>query len=162
MRPDGITEPANAPPEAGEVLRTLLGGTHTTVVWARPNTCGRMYAAFQPAGRPPGVIWGERAGADAWTDADRQYLVLSAALIERSPLLAAKAGPMIDPERSTIMAIRRGDVALGDALALIDEAEVRLQACRPSRDEPGRDRIEQWLVATHLAHRRERAARVRP
>jgi uncharacterized protein len=70
--------------------------------------------------------------------------------------------PMSDPERSTIMAIRRGDVALGDALALIDEAEVRLQACRPSRDEPDRDRSEQWLVTTHLAHWRARAARIRP
>jgi predicted nucleotidyltransferase len=60
--------------------------------------------------------------------------------------------PMREPERSTIMSIRRGDVSFAAALELIDAAEARLAECRPERDEPDRDRIEQWLVATHLTH----------
>lgn len=95
---DGVAEPAALPPEAGEVLRTIQGG-NPTVVWQRPASCGRLYAAFQPAGRPAGVVWAERGGADAWSDADRQYLLLSVALMERSPLLAGKVRPMIDSER---------------------------------------------------------------
>lgn len=95
---DGVTEPAALPPEAVEVLRTIQAG-NATVVWQLPNSCGRLYAGFQPAGRPAGVVWIERAGTEAWTDADRQYLLLSVALIERSPLLAGKVGPMIDADR---------------------------------------------------------------
>lgn len=98
VRPDGVTEPAALPPEAAEVLRTIQSG-NATVVWQLPASCGRLYAAFQPAGRPAGVVWAERAGADAWTDADRQYLLLSVALMERSPLLAGKVGPLIDSDR---------------------------------------------------------------
>ncbi len=98
VRADGVTEPTPAPPEAGEVLRTIQSG-HGTVIWAKPNSCGRLYATIQPAGRPPGVSWADRAGAAAWTEADRQYLILSAALIERSLLLATKAGSLIDADR---------------------------------------------------------------
>jgi predicted nucleotidyltransferase len=60
--------------------------------------------------------------------------------------------PMRDPDRSTVMAVRRGDVDISEALRLIDEAEARLRACKPSSNEPDRARIERWLVATHLAH----------
>jgi signal transduction histidine kinase len=95
---DGVTEPATLPPEAAEVLRTIQGG-NPTVVWQLPSSCGRLYAAFQPAGRPAGVVWAERAGPDAWSDADRQYLLLSVSLMERSPLLAGKVGTMIDSDR---------------------------------------------------------------
>ncbi len=65
--------------------------------------------------------------------------------------------PMRDPDRSTVMAVRRGDVDFPEALRLIEEAEARLRACTPPRDEPDRARIEQWLVATHLAHWNARA-----
>ncbi len=95
---DGVAEAATLPPEAGEVLRTIQSG-NPTVVWQLPNSCGRMYAAFQPSGRAAGVVWAERAGADVWTEADRQYLLLSVALMERSPLLSGKVGPVIDAER---------------------------------------------------------------
>jgi signal transduction histidine kinase len=98
VRPDGVTEPSGLPPETGEVLRTIQGG-NATVVWQRPGSCGRLYAAFQPSGRQPGVVWAERSGADAWTDADRQYLLLSVALMERSPLLASKGGSVVDSDR---------------------------------------------------------------
>jgi signal transduction histidine kinase len=98
VRPDGVAEPAALPPEANEVLRTIQAG-NPTVVWQLPASCGRLYAVFQPAGRPAGVVWVERSGADAWTETDRQYLLLSVAMMERSPLLAGKVGPMIDAER---------------------------------------------------------------
>ncbi len=105
---DGVAEPAALPPEAGEVLRTIQAG-NPTVVWQLPASCGRMYAAFQPAGRPAGVGWAVRRGADSWSDADRQYLLLSVALMERSPLLSGKVGPMIDSER---LQQRLGDAAV--------------------------------------------------
>lgn len=98
VRPDGVTEPTSLPAEAAEVLKTIHAG-NPTVVWQLPASCGRLYAAFQPAGRPAGVVWAERSGVDPWTDADRQYLLLAIALMERSPLLAGKVGTMIDSER---------------------------------------------------------------
>ena len=50
-----------------------------------------------------------------------------------------------------LLLFRRGEVDFSQALRLIDEAEARLRACKPPRDEPDRARIERWLVATHLA-----------
>lgn len=98
VRPDGTTEPTAPPPELAEPLRVLRGGSQT-VVWQLPGTCGRLYTLLHPAGRPAGVIWAERAGPDAWTDADRNYLLLSARLMERSPALAARVGPLVDADR---------------------------------------------------------------
>ncbi|MCU0703423.1 MAG: ATP-binding protein [Fimbriiglobus sp.] len=95
---DGVTEPAVLAPEAAEVLKTLQSG-NPTVLWQLPGSCGRLYAPFQPSGRAAGLVWVERVGTDTWTDADRQYLLLSVALMERSPLLAGKVGPILDAER---------------------------------------------------------------
>jgi signal transduction histidine kinase len=98
VRPDGATESTAPPPELPEPLKALRGGSQT-VVWQLPNTCGRLYALLQPAGRPAGVLWVERAGPEPWSETDRHYLLLSVRLIERSPALAAKIGPLIDSER---------------------------------------------------------------
>jgi signal transduction histidine kinase len=81
-----------------DILKTLRGGAGT-VVWQVPNTAGRLYCLLTPVGRPGGVIWADRGPGDTWSEADRNYLRLSARLIERSPALAAHIGPLIDPER---------------------------------------------------------------
>jgi len=97
VRGDGVG-PLAAPSEQADVLRALGGGT-PTVVWQLPNSSGRLYTNFQPAGRTAGVIWAERGAGEPWTEADRHYLVLSAKLIERSPALAAVIGPLLEPAR---------------------------------------------------------------
>jgi signal transduction histidine kinase len=98
VRPDGTTEVTVPPAELGEVLRSLRMSSQT-VVWQLPNTCGRLYTQFQPNGRPTGALWVERAGTDPWTEADRNYLILSARLMERSPALCTKIGSVVDSER---------------------------------------------------------------
>ena len=98
VRPDGFVETAQPPPELAEPVRALQRGSQT-VVWQLPGTCGRLYTLLQPAGRPAGAVWVERTGTEAWTEADRHYLLLAARLIERSPALATKIGPLIDSER---------------------------------------------------------------
>lgn len=49
--------------------------------------------------------------------------------------------PMHEPDRTTIMAVRQGEVGFADAVQLIEEAETRLLACAPgvhrSRTPPG-------------------------
>jgi signal transduction histidine kinase len=98
VRPEGVERVPGAPPELNEVLKSLRGGA-ATVVWQVPNTAGRLYCFIGPPGRPAGVIWSERGPAEPWTEADRNYLRLSARLIERSPALAAQVGPLIDTDR---------------------------------------------------------------
>jgi signal transduction histidine kinase len=69
------------------------------VVWQRPGTSGRLYAAVAPAGRPAGHVWAERAAGDPWAETDRAAFVLAARLIERCPAVAAVAGAVPDPDR---------------------------------------------------------------
>ena len=107
-RPDGVTPLPTAPSEIADVARALRGGL-ATVVWQLPNSSGRLYTLFQPAGRPAGLLWAERAAGEPWTEADRNYLVLSTRLIERSPALTAKIGPILDPAR---LQQRLGDTAV--------------------------------------------------
>ncbi len=64
-----------------------------------PVGVGRLATALVPPHRGLGVLWAERAGTAPWTDDDRNYLHLSARLIERSPALAVILGPTVDPER---------------------------------------------------------------
>jgi signal transduction histidine kinase len=97
-RPDGAERTGNPPAELGEVLKTLRGGAGT-VVWQTPNTAGRLYCLLTPPGRPTGVVWADRGAGEPWSEAERNYLRLSARLIERSPALAAHVGPLIDPDR---------------------------------------------------------------
>ncbi len=96
-RPDGV-ERLTPPPELGEVVKGLRAGSGT-VVWQVPGTAGRLYALLTPPGRPTGAVWADRGPGDPWTEADRNYLRLSARLIERSPALASQTGPMVDPDR---------------------------------------------------------------
>lgn len=97
-RPEGVSALPVAPSELLDVAHALRGDA-ATVVWQLPNSSGRLYTTFQPAGRPAGLIWAERGPAEPWTDADRGYLVLSTRLIERSPALVAKIGPLLEPAR---------------------------------------------------------------
>ena len=98
VRPDNVESLAAAPGELADVTRALKGGS-PTVVWQIPNSSGRLYTLFQPPGRAAGVIWAERGAGELWTEADRNYLVLSTKLIERSPALVAKLGPVLEPTR---------------------------------------------------------------
>jgi signal transduction histidine kinase len=86
------------PAELSDVAVELTTG-QPTVVWQVPGGAGRLYTLLQPAGRPAGAVWVERATAEPWTEADRQFLILSVRLMERSPALAAKVGPALDPDR---------------------------------------------------------------
>jgi hypothetical protein len=60
--------------------------------------------------------------------------------------------PMAEPDRGRVMAIRRGDVPLDEALAEIDDIERRLLAAveaSPLRDEPDYERVNAFLVDTY-------------
>jgi signal transduction histidine kinase len=98
VRTDGVGMLPAAPSELNDVMRALKSGT-PTVVWQLPNSSGRLYTTFQPVGRAAGMIWAERGAGEPWTEADRNYLVLSTKLIERSPALAARIGPPLEPAR---------------------------------------------------------------
>ena len=97
-RPDGVDALPLLPAELPDVARGLTA-SQATVVWQVPGTSGRLYTLLQPAGRPAGAVWAERATAEPWTDAERHFLTLSVRMMERSAALAAKIGPVIDPER---------------------------------------------------------------
>jgi uncharacterized protein len=60
--------------------------------------------------------------------------------------------PMADPERARVMAIRRGDVPLDEALAEIEDIERRLQAAvesSPIREEPDYESVNAFLIDTY-------------
>lgn len=97
-KPDGVETLSHAPAELPGVLKSLRAGS-ATVLWQVPNSAGKLYAQLSPGGRAAGVVWIERPANEPWTDADRNYLKLSVKLIERSPALTAKIGPVVDPER---------------------------------------------------------------
>lgn len=97
-REDGVEPLAHPPAETADVAESLRSGT-PTVVWQVPNSAGRLYTLLVPAGRPAGVLWAERPAGEPWTEADRNYLRLSAKLIERSSALSARIGPVVDPDR---------------------------------------------------------------
>lgn len=97
-RADGAVEAVAPPAELADLVRTMKSGP-PTAVWQVPNSSGRLYTLIQPSGRPVGAVWAERAAAEPWAEADRNYLVLAARLIERSAALAGKIGPVIDSER---------------------------------------------------------------
>ena len=70
-----------------------------TAMTPLPSGVGRLATALTPPHRGAGVLWAERAGGEPWTDDDRNYLRLSARIIERSPALTLILGPTVDPER---------------------------------------------------------------
>lgn len=60
--------------------------------------------------------------------------------------------PMGEPDRSRVMAIRRGDVPLDDALAEIDEIERKLHTAvenSPLREKPDYERVDAFLVDSY-------------
>src|SRR5207248_5650428 len=60
--------------------------------------------------------------------------------------------PMPEPERSRIMAIRRGEVAEADVLAEIDQVEAELAAAlatSPLPPEPDRHAVDGFIVDTY-------------
>jgi predicted nucleotidyltransferase len=60
--------------------------------------------------------------------------------------------PIAEPDRSQVMAIRKGDVPLDDALAEIDEIEQRLHAAvenSPLREEPDYAQIDAFLIDSY-------------
>ncbi len=69
-----------------------------TVEW-QSNGNNRLYAPITPSGQPLGAVWIERDSTEPWTDHERDYLTLSARLIERSAHLTRWIGPVLDPVR---------------------------------------------------------------
>jgi len=60
--------------------------------------------------------------------------------------------PMAEPDRSRVMAIRRGDVPLGEALPEIDAIELRLHEAvenSPLRTEPDYERVDAFLIESY-------------
>ncbi len=108
VRPGGVETLPTLQAELPDVVKALRGGSGT-VIWQLPNSSGRLYTQFQPAGRPTGIVWAERTLAEPWTEADRNYLTLSVRMIERSSALATKIGPIVDAER---LLQRLGDASI--------------------------------------------------
>jgi signal transduction histidine kinase len=104
----GALVDAPAPVEVPDALRRIKGG-EATVLYSAPGTSGRVFAGVQPGGRAPGLVWAERAPAQAWDDTDRAYLTLTGKTMERSPAVAALIGPVVDPDK---LNQRLGDAAV--------------------------------------------------
>jgi signal transduction histidine kinase len=104
----GPAADAATPPEVPDALRRLKHG-ETTVFYSLPNSAGRVFAAVQPVGRTPGVLWAEKPTGQPWADAERAYVALTARTVERSPALSGVIGPVIDPDR---LYQRLGDAAV--------------------------------------------------
>ncbi len=94
----GVETLTQEPIEARDVIATLQDGS-PTVVWQVHGTSGRLYTLISPAGRGTGLLWVERASAEPWSEADRNYFRLAARLIEKSSALGQKIGGLLDPER---------------------------------------------------------------
>jgi len=107
-KPDVVERPPQPPVEISEVVKSLRSGS-TTVVWQVPASSGRLHRLLTPPGRPVGSLWAERAPGDPWSDAERNYLRLSARLLERCPALGPVIGQVIEAER---LQQRLGDAAV--------------------------------------------------
>lgn len=96
---NGIAAAIDAPlPEWNDMAMTL-SESNSTAIWQVPRSSGRLYSMIEPPGVAAGLIWAERSAEHPWKDADRNYMRLSARIIERSRSLAAAVGPAIDSER---------------------------------------------------------------
>ena len=80
-------------PAAHPVRRKLLCCT------LRPGAPDACSPASSPPGGRSGCCGPNGPPAQPWGDAEREYLVLSARAVERSPAVAVLVGPVIDPER---------------------------------------------------------------
>src|SRR5581483_8281842 len=111
--PGGLAEAGPAAAELAEAARRIRAG-EPTVLWVAPGTAGRVYAPVHLPGRPMGLVWADRPAGQPWSEADRAYLVLTARAMDRSPVVAAATGPVIDPERQAQrLADAPGRVAAG-------------------------------------------------
>jgi signal transduction histidine kinase len=97
-RPDGAEGSPQLPIEWVEMARSVRGSGQTAV-WQLPASSGRLYSLIGPPGRGPGLIWAEKAVSEPWSEVERGYFRLIARLVERSCALAARIGPLVDPER---------------------------------------------------------------
>jgi signal transduction histidine kinase len=104
----GVLADAPAVPEVPDAVRRIRGG-ESTVLYSVPNSTGRVFAAVQPAGRALGLIWAERHPGQPWSETERAYLALMAKTLERSPVLSALLGPVLEPEK---LFRRLGDAAV--------------------------------------------------
>jgi signal transduction histidine kinase len=95
---EGGSRGDSPPVEVPDALRRIRGG-ETTVLYSAAGSAGRLFAGVQPLGRPLGLLWAERVAGQPWSEAEREYLVLTARTLERAPAVAAVVGPLIDPER---------------------------------------------------------------
>ena len=63
--------------------------------------------------------------------------------------------PMPEPDGPYLRRVRRGEIALAEVIAQVDEAQARLQALRDSSElpaEPDRAWVDEWLHRSHLAY----------
>ncbi|MDR7255692.1 hypothetical protein J2X46_004706 [Nocardioides sp. BE266] len=63
--------------------------------------------------------------------------------------------PVPEPDLSYLRSVRRGDVALDEVVAAVDEAERRLEQLRDGTDlalQPDRTWVDDWLHRSHLAY----------
>src|SRR5262245_46966171 len=97
-KPEAVDRPPQPPVEISEVVKSLRSGS-TTVVWQVPASSGRLHTLLTPPGRPVGSLWVERAPGEPWSDAERNYLRLSARLLERCPAITSIVGQVIESER---------------------------------------------------------------
>lgn len=97
-RADGTADMIAPPAEVPGVLSSLQSGS-PTVVWQLSSTSARLYALMQPMGHPLGVAWIEKPNADAFTELERSYLLLSLRLIERSAAMTTITGAVLDSDR---------------------------------------------------------------
>jgi signal transduction histidine kinase len=86
------------PPEVPDAARRAKAG-EATILYFLSGSAGRVYAPVQAAGRPLGLVWGEKPAGQPWSEAEKAYLTLTAKTMERSPAVAAVIGPVIDPDR---------------------------------------------------------------
>jgi signal transduction histidine kinase len=98
VHPSGAVDPPFVPPEAAEATRHVRN-TDVTYLAPTAGTGGRVFAAVTPAGRPMGLVWADRPAGQPWAEADRAYLALTARVMDRSPVVAAATGPVIDSDR---------------------------------------------------------------
>lgn len=97
-RADGTADMIAPPAELSSMLSSLQTGS-PTVVWQLSSTSARLYALLQPAGHPLGVAWVEKPSAEAFSDLERSYLLLSLRLIERSTCMTTVCGAVLDTDR---------------------------------------------------------------
>lgn len=96
------------PPEVPDAARRVKAG-EPSVVYLLSGSAGRVYTPVMPVGHPIGLVWAEKFAGQPWNDAERAYLSLTAKMMERSPVVAASIGPVIDSER---LSQRLADAAL--------------------------------------------------